>query len=92
MKQPFPPDVDLILDRAIADGRRRRFLRDCQSAAVRRLARWRRVQTLVVMTLCIIGPATVFLACMPVPDGRDMRTSAAHRTVLEQSNMLISVV
>lgn len=46
MKTTSTPDIDLILDRAVADGRRRRALAGMQDAANRRLARYCRADRL----------------------------------------------
>lgn len=92
MKPTHTPDIDLILDRAVADGRRRRALAGMQDAANRRLARYCRANTLAVMCSCVAATFLLFLTVLPVPDGRDMHAAANHQVVLEQANMLIAAV
>lgn len=84
-----PIGVDALLDRAIADGRRRRSAAALQAAAGHRLAHCRHLYSTVVSSSCLVVTAVLFSACTPVADGRDMRSPDSHRVVLEHADNLI---
>ena len=88
MKQAHIPDLDQLIDHAIADGRRHRAVGSLQHTATRHLEHLRRANTLAVMFSCVAATSLLFLACTPIPDGRDMCTSD-RRAALEQANQTI---
>ncbi len=87
-------ELDRLFERAVADGCRRRADADIRGAADRRLVRIRRLYTAVVMCFCMSASSLLVQACVPVPDGRDMRLPAgvSHRQAFAQANLCIEAL
>ena len=90
MKQTSIPDIDQCLDRAIADGRRRRADDVSREAATRRLVRYGRLRHTAVSTLCVIATVLVFYVGTPLPDAKYSRSDISHHQLLAISNQYIA--
>lgn len=85
-------DIDHLLDRAIADGRRRRVMEQQRENALTRLARLHRAKHIAFTLVLMAGSSGMVSSCISVPDGRDMNTDTTRTQALSEANLVIQAL